>query len=95
VFEAGIAKRHAFEMFEIERTVIGSERRRWHPFYPFEMKRHDLAQISLPYLSRQARFGQPITKLVNGTFDDLPQLRLHFAGELPQSAISHRNFVRP
>ena len=40
LLEAGIAERHALEMVEIDRTVIGSERRRWHPFYPFEMKRH-------------------------------------------------------
>jgi hypothetical protein len=34
-------------------------------------------------------------KLVNGTFDDLPQLRLVFAGELPKSAIPHWNFECP
>jgi len=34
-------------------------------------------------------------KLVNGTFGDLPQLRLVFAEELPQSSISHRNFEYP
>jgi hypothetical protein len=27
-------------MFDIDRTVIGSERRRWHPGNPFQMKRH-------------------------------------------------------
>ena len=48
LLEAGIAKRDSFEMFEIYWTVIGSERRRWHPFYPFEMKRHGLTQIALP-----------------------------------------------
>jgi hypothetical protein len=34
-------------------------------------------------------------KLVNGTFDDLPQLRLVFAEELPKSAIPKRNFECP
>jgi hypothetical protein len=38
--EAGIAKRHALEMFDIDRAVIGSERRRWHPVNLFQMKRH-------------------------------------------------------
>ena len=37
LLKAGIAQRHAFEVFEIYRTVIGGERRRWHPFNPFEM----------------------------------------------------------
>jgi hypothetical protein len=27
-------------MFGIDRIVIGSERRRWHPVNPFQMKRH-------------------------------------------------------
>ena len=48
VLEAGVAERHASEMREIDRTIIGSERRRWHPFNPFEMKRHGLIQICLP-----------------------------------------------
>jgi len=38
--EAGIAKRHAVEVLDIDRTVIGSKRRRWHPVNPFQMKRH-------------------------------------------------------
>ena len=38
--EAGIAERHAPEMFEIDRTVIGNKRRRWHPINLFQMKRH-------------------------------------------------------
>src|SRR6185312_2554131 len=41
-FDAGIAERHAREMVEIDRPVTGNQRRRWHPFYPFEMKRHGL-----------------------------------------------------
>ena len=56
LLKPGIAKRHAFEMFEIDRAVIGGERRRWHPFYPFEMKRHGLTQISLPYRFRAGPF---------------------------------------
>src|SRR5438034_6231876 len=54
LLEAGIVKRHAVEMCEIDRAVIGSERRRWHPFYPFEMKWHGLTHISLPDRSGQA-----------------------------------------
>jgi hypothetical protein len=27
-------------MFGVDRTVIGSERWRWHPFNPFQVKRH-------------------------------------------------------
>ena len=49
LLEAGIAERHAFEMFEIDRTVIGGERRRWHPVNPFEVKRHGRTQIALPH----------------------------------------------
>jgi len=40
MLEDGIAKRHAREMFEIDCTVIGSERRRWHPVNPLQMIRH-------------------------------------------------------
>jgi hypothetical protein len=38
--EAIIVQRHAPQMREIDRTVIGSERRGWHPVNPFHMKRH-------------------------------------------------------
>jgi len=27
-------------MLQVDRTVIGCERRRWHPVNPFHMKRH-------------------------------------------------------
>jgi hypothetical protein len=68
VFEAGIAKRHAPEMLDIDRTVIGSERWRWHPIDPFQMKWHvDSPNPSAPWF-RQRGSGQPIMELVNGTF---------------------------
>jgi hypothetical protein len=54
-----------------------------------------LTHISLPDRSGQGRFGQPIMKLVNGTFDDMPQLRLVFAEELPKLVIPRRNFECP
>ncbi len=67
-FEAGIAKRHPPEMLDIDRTVIGSERRRWHPVNPFQMKRHgDNPDLPAPSI-RQRSFRQPITEMVNGTF---------------------------
>ena len=49
-FEAGVAKRHAPEMIDIDRTVIGGERRRWHPVNPFEVKRH----VDSPYFADPA-----------------------------------------
>jgi hypothetical protein len=35
-----IIERHAPQMREIDRAVIGSERRGWHPVNPFCVKRH-------------------------------------------------------
>jgi hypothetical protein len=52
-----------------------------------------------PYLPagsfRQARFGQPITKLVNGTFADFAATSPCFCRELPQTAILYGNFECP
>jgi hypothetical protein len=42
-------------MREIDRTVIGSERRRWHPVNPFQMKRHGDNPNPAPFDPR-ARF---------------------------------------
>jgi hypothetical protein len=56
-------------MRKIDRTVIGSEWRRWHPVDPFEMKRHGLAQVAAMHRSGRARFLKPTTKVVNGTFE--------------------------
>src|SRR5580704_14136392 len=68
MLEADVAERHAPEMIEIDRTVIGSEWRRWHPVNPSCMKRHgDNPLRAWPV--RQRGFGKPITKRVNGTFD--------------------------
>ena len=52
LLECGVAKRHPFEVFEIDRTVIRSKRRRWHPFNPFQMKRHGATQFPPPHRSR-------------------------------------------
>jgi hypothetical protein len=37
--QTGIAERHPSKMRKIDRTVIGSERRRRHPINPIQMKR--------------------------------------------------------
>ena len=80
--EAGIAKRHALEMLEIDRTVIGSERRRWHPVDPFEMKRHGVSpNLALLHRSGRRAFAQPITKLVNGTFERICRKFASFLAE--------------
>ena len=42
--------------------------------------------------SRQRRFRQPITEMVNETFGRLPQIRPVFDEKLPQSDESRRNF---
>ena len=85
--EAGIAKRHALEMLDIDRTVIGSERRRWHPVNPFQMKRHGDNPNSLPHRSDGGVLRQPNTPVVNGTFClpnvSPPQVRLVFGEESP------------
>src|SRR3982751_3811326 len=47
-------------MFEVDRAVIGSERRRGHPVNPFHMKRHGADPTHLGSNS-----GQPTTGIVN------------------------------
>jgi hypothetical protein len=32
----------------VDRTIIGSERRRWHPVNPFQMRRHGDKSESFP-----------------------------------------------
>src|SRR3954452_20957980 len=71
LLETGVAKRHASEMLDIDRTVIGSERRRWHPVDPFEMKRHGLGPNLAAASIRQASSVQPNTEVVNGTFEGI------------------------
>src|SRR5258705_7663853 len=91
VLEADVAKRHASEMVDINRTVIGSERRRWHPVDPFEMKRHGLAQISLLHRSgRRVSFSQS-PKWLMERLRNLPQIGLVLAGRWPQSSGSKKN----
>ena len=40
LLERGIAKCHSRQVLQIDRAVIGNERRRWHPVNPIQMKRH-------------------------------------------------------
>ena len=79
-------------MFEIDRTVIGSERRRWHPVNPFEMKRHGQTRyLPAGSIPDSGRFGQPITEMVNGTFGGLRRkFALFLTDKLPQSAVPPR-----
>src|SRR5712671_4158198 len=55
--EPGVAQRHASEMVHVDRTVVGSERRRWHPGDPFQMKRHGDNPIPAPDRSGSEVFG--------------------------------------
>jgi hypothetical protein len=92
--EAAVAERHAAEMREINRTIIGSKRRRWHPVNPFEAKRHGQSECA-GQASWPGRFGHPITELVNETFG----ARRKFAPFLTRSClnrlVSEGNFERP
>ena len=93
--EAGIAERHAPEMFEIDRTVIGSKRRRWHPVNLFQTKRHGDSPIS-----RRDRSGNDVVasqpwKWLTERSAHLPQVRLVFGEESPHSAGRNENFVGP
>ena len=93
LLEAGIAERHALEMFEIDRTVIGSERRRWHPFNPFEMKRHGDSPDRLAAPIPAAAFSRSQSRnWLTERSVHLPQVRLVFGEKLPQLAGSAREF---
>ena len=81
VLEAGVAKRHATEMLEIDRTVIGCEWRRWHPVDPFEMKRHGIVQISPLYRSVRRGLVSQSRKWLTERMRDLPQICPVFAEE--------------
>jgi hypothetical protein len=54
----------------IDRTVIGSERWRWHPINPIHMKRHGDTSETLHSFGRSGRevLGKPIMELVNARF---------------------------
>src|SRR5882672_10286147 len=83
VLEHGVAQRHAVEMLEIDRTVIGSKRRRWHPVDPFQMMRHGDNPSHSPQSIRQRDFRQPTMEMVKGTLLRLPQVRLVFGEKSP------------
>jgi hypothetical protein len=79
-------------MFDVDRTVIGSKRRRWHPGNPFHMKRHgDTLNLPPPSL-RQRHLPQPIMETVNETYGRAPQIRLTFSEKSPQLTASTGNF---
>jgi hypothetical protein len=59
-------------MLEIDRPVVGSQRWRRHPFYPFEVKRHGSGpDRPNTVILRKGIFRQPTTATVNGTFSEL------------------------
>jgi hypothetical protein len=45
-------------MVHVDRTVIGGERRRWHPGNPFQTKRHGDNPTSAPSRSGSDVFGR-------------------------------------
>src|SRR6478735_2402669 len=82
--EAGIAKGHALKMFDIDRTVIGSERWRWHPVNPFQMKWHGDNPNSPRHRSGSEVFVSQSRKWLTERFAYLPQVRLVFDEQLPR-----------
>jgi len=94
LFEAGVTERRALEVVEIDGTVIGNERRRWHPFYPFEMKRHGYP--TSPCRIDPNRAGSPTQSRdwLRERSVDTPQVRLAFAELLPQSGMRRAEILR-
>jgi hypothetical protein len=91
--EAGIAKRHAVKMFDIDRSVIGSEGRRWHPGNPFQMKRHgDYPKLAPLDRSDSEVLASQSREWLTERFASLPQVRRFFGEELPQLSKTHANF---
>ena len=91
LLESGIAERHAFEVVEIDRAIIGDERRRWHPFNPFEMKRHGGTQIALPQPFPRGPISRANTRLVNGTFSNFAPTLSRFG---PYTAVIHTPYEK-
>ena len=91
LLKAGIAERHALKVFEIDRTIVGDERRRWHPFNPFEMWRHGGTRIALPQSFPQGSIGRANTRLVNGTFSNSAPALSCFG---PYTAVIHTPYEK-
>src|ERR1700733_13537767 len=86
--EAGIAERHALKVFGVDRTVIGSERWRWHPFNPFQVKRHGDNPILFARRSGSDVFASQSWKWLTERLAYLPQVRLVFGENSSQFARS-------
>jgi hypothetical protein len=79
-------------MFDIDRTVIGSERRRWHPVNPFQMKRHGDNPILPAYRPGSEVFASQSWNWLTERFGYPPQVRLVFDEELATLAARRENF---
>jgi hypothetical protein len=66
-------------MVHIDRTVVGSERRRWHPGNPFQMKRHGDNPIPPPDRSGSEVFASQSWKWLTERFGRQPRVRRVFA----------------
>src|SRR3981189_1585833 len=73
-------------MFDVDRTVIGNERRRWHPVNPFQMKRHGLSQILRPAAPVPTVFASQSRKGLTEPFACLPRVGLVFGKKPPRLA---------
>src|SRR5205807_4633841 len=95
--EALITKRHALEMIEINRAIIGNQRRRWHPFDPLQMKRHGVRPDVPARDVAVATFGSQswnwLTERFAYRWQIRPQVCLDFAGQPPQFAGSCKKSV--
>jgi hypothetical protein len=66
------------QMVEIDRPVARSQRWRWHPFYPFEVKRHDLRSGSPRRSDSERPFSTANHAPVNGTFSEFVTCLTYF-----------------
>jgi hypothetical protein len=82
-------------MIEIERTVIGSEGGRWHPINPFQVKRHGEPKSPGGIDPGNDVAASQSWKWLMERLAYLPQVRLVFGEQLPQSISGNRNFVNP
>jgi hypothetical protein len=79
-------------MFGVDRTVIGSKRRRWHPVNPFQMKRHGDTLISLRRRRGSGVFVSQSWKWLTERMARSPQGRLVFDDGPPQLTAPTGNF---
>src|SRR5581483_12129111 len=89
-FEGGVTERHSRQMCKIDRTIIGGERRRWHPFDPLGVKRHaGKAGVLFPVADGAGSTSQT-QRWLRERLTYPPTLRLVFGQESPQSAGSRK-----